>query len=828
MSNDSFSSATSIEVLYLNDNNLQYDKLPANIFQKLNSLRVLLIHNNNWTHLKSYPDNLFSSLSSMEFLALDGFPGVKFGEVFADMNKLDVLHIYGGVDVLQNDTLAAFRNSPVTELSLKTKMSLSQIESGTFAHFSQLRTLDLGYNQNLGLQNVSNAWWGLRNTIITKLVLTAIVSSNDQIANQLTSSFFEYLNLIQLETLLIDKNNIVVISPGWSAALIHIVHLDLSYNRISMDHVIGEVVFLRKLKYFDLSHQTRRFISGDVMTQGKVSSYQSEHIPFVPENSSNDWFANHCRITPFQPCQPNPPDRTGTWCVLLPPYLEVINLTEAVIMDIDSLQPLVLLTAGRLRRLEYRNNGIRKLFRPLVVTGACNVTIDFSDNGLACAAPDFLKISYDLGTRVKGIYLSGNSLAEQLENDVNGQTFQYFGEATVLDLSRNGLKTLPVDVFRHAASLELLNLGENSLQIFDLQLSHMSRLVELNVSYNLITTFDYNATDRLTTLFRNSHLNANLSIDLTGNPLQCSCETLAFLRWISLYRRHMINFANYNCYFNGSMVLFLHLDDHIIVELADVCSRRLAVIVSAIACALVLILIALSIFVYLFRWEVRYWCLWLTHRSRLYRELMDDDEYDFDAFVAYAYQDGDWVRNELVPSLELTGGSGDLEASELAVGDRSNVLGDDNGLYSVNDSLAVGASSSEVDDVVNRRLKVCIHERDFTVGRLIFDNIWSTMERSRNVILVISPNFLKSKFCDYELNLARMESVQKGRNMLIPIILEPVRMEDMSAGLRWIVRKLTYIEWPTEVHREVDRAEFWQALRNAVVDRGLSMHFHRN
>jgi len=60
--------------------------------------------------------------------------------------------------------------------------------------------------------------------------------------------------------------------------------------------------------------------------------------------------------------------------------------------------------------------------------------------------------------------------------------------------------------------------------------------------------------------------------------------------------------------------------------------------------------------------------------------------------------------------------------------------------------------------------------------------------------------------------------------MLIPIILEPVRLEVLSTGLRWIVRKLTYIEWPTEEHREADRAEFWQALREAVADNGLSLH----
>ena len=96
------------------------------------------------------------------------------------------------------------------------------------------------------------------------------------------------------------------------------------------------------------------------------------------------------------------------------------------------------------------------------------------------------------------------------------------------------------------------------------------------------------------------------------------------------------------------------------------------------------------------------------------------------------------------------------------------------------------------------------------------------------IILVISPSFARSNYCDYEVQLARMQSVQKGRNLFIPIILEQVEMEAMSDGLRWIVRKLTYIEWPTEDHRETDRKEFWEKLREAVDDPGLMANFRNN
>jgi len=95
------------------------------------------------------------------------------------------------------------------------------------------------------------------------------------------------------------------------------------------------------------------------------------------------------------------------------------------------------------------------------------------------------------------------------------------------------------------------------------------------------------------------------------------------------------------------------------------------------------------------------------------------------------------------------------------------------------------------------------------------------MEESRKVILVISKNFTMSNYCNYEIDLARMLSVEKARNLLVPVMLENVRMADMSDSLRWIVRRLTYIEWP---QWQPDREEFWQRLRETVTESGrLSM-----
>ena len=65
------------------------------------------------------------------------------------------------------------------------------------------------------------------------------------------------------------------------------------------------------------------------------------------------------------------------------------------------------------------------------------------------------------------------------------------------------------------------------------------------------------------------------------------------------------------------------------------------------------------------------------------------------------------------------------------------------------------------------------------------------MEHSRKVILVISKNFTLSKYCDYEMNLARMQSVEQGRELIVPILLE----------------------WPK---REGEQDDFWMRLREVL------------
>ena len=208
----------------------------------------------------------------------------------------------------------------------------------------------------------------------------------------------------------------------------------------------------------------------------------------------------------------------GTWCIIGPPKLETLILTESLNVDLHVLPSMVVMNTTGFNRFEYRNIGIPKIINSIVLAIPRNVSIDFSDNKISCSAPDVFNYSTLLGSNIVEVFLSGNFLAEQFEYDVNGLTFRQISPLKALTLSRNSIKSMSTNAFRHTVHLETLDLSQNFLRLFDIQISQLSQLTFLNVFYNLLTTLDSNRTGKLTAIFNSSKPCANLSINFTGNP----------------------------------------------------------------------------------------------------------------------------------------------------------------------------------------------------------------------------------------------------------------------------------------------------------------------
>lgn len=77
-----------------------------------------------------------------------------------------------------------------------------------------------------------------------------------------------------------------------------------------------------------------------------------------------------------------------------------------------------------------------------------------------------------------------------------------------------------------------------------------------------------------------------------------------------------------------------------------------------------------------------------------------------------------------------------------------------------------------IKQLESRGIKVCYHERDFIPGRTVLENMSECIQESQKVLLVLSPEFLKSRWCLLEANMSLFRDCLQ-RKPIIPVLLEP-------------------------------------------------------
>uniref|UniRef100_A0A8C3JBX0 Toll-like receptor n=1 Tax=Calidris pygmaea TaxID=425635 RepID=A0A8C3JBX0_9CHAR len=163
---------------------------------------------------------------------------------------------------------------------------------------------------------------------------------------------------------------------------------------------------------------------------------------------------------------------------------------------------------------------------------------------------------------------------------------------------------------------------------------------------------------------------------------------------------------------------------------------------------------------------------WTQTKRRAWHDQPEEQEgvLQFHAFISYSERDAPWVKNELMPNLERGEGC----------------------------------------------VQLCQHERNFIPGKSIVENIITCIEKSYRSIFVLSPNFVQSEWCHYELYFAHHKLFSETSNSLILILLEPIPPYVIPARyhkLKALMAKRTYLEWPKEKSKQ---ALFWANLRAAI------------
>jgi toll-like receptor 2 len=108
-------------------------------------------------------------------------------------------------------------------------------------------------------------------------------------------------------------------------------------------------------------------------------------------------------------------------------------------------------------------------------------------------------------------------------------------------------------------------------------------------------------------------------------------------------------------------------------------------------------------------------------------------------------------------------------------------------------------------------LSLCIHHRDFVPGYNIAENIITAVNRSRKTIVVLSPNFVKSEWCKYELHIAKMEEIysRDDEAVLFLILYEAVAAKEIPLCIMDLIQQKSYIEFPNDDYGD---CVFWNRV----------------
>ena len=269
-------------------------------------------------------------------------------------------------------------------------------------------------------------------------------------------------------------------------------------------------------------------------------------------------------------------------------------------------------------------------------------------------------------------------------------------------------------------------------------------------------------------------LNPNLTMDLTGNPLHCTCDWLPAVRWMAKHPHHFKDIEKYECTFNKyTTIPFTHLD-LIIQKLDHECLSLQWLYIPILGSLPAMSMVAA--FSLLFRWRFMLEVSWYKPRS-----VEDEVEYEFDSFVVYNKQDKNWVQNQLCRNLELNNPPGveDLPASR------------DTDSY-----------------------KLCCHHRNFIIGMHIIDNITDAFDKSRTTLIAMSNAGLCGNWWQLELQMAVQTAVARRTSSLLFVFLEPLEGRLVTPQLRRILNIYTCKRWyPGDLQKQ---QELWRDLKIAM------------
>lgn len=751
---DTLKKLSYLVTLDLRNNDLSYQDsvFKPGIFASLKSLRYLNLKQNANTTDVGYPKSI-GELESLTNLQLDGIDGADFPREYVEMKNLTTLDLSSLTGDCKVKALTSGMFSGVTSLQYLNMSfcKLTRIELGSLNVLTQLRHLNVSHNIYLTFNALSNITNNLRFTDIRVLDVSKIHCTFG-IGTYILVDDIKHANNTKLEELYVDSNRISMLQSGvFDNFPPTLRYISTKDNLFTMGIYVLQLSDMSGLQELYL---TNSFTTHDPTdTTNRFWSCGDWRCPVKDENTRSVIGKNSVGLERYSNTK-----KGMTFIVNLPPNLQKLSIANCFYRYV-------------IYKLQFAENNLTHLYaqKNMFVEWRgpiYNLTkleyADLSNNFCSYVAEDFFRYL----TSLKTLKIGTNLLGFMIKYDTQGKTFESNTLIQVLDLSSNRIDMLPEKMFHTLSNMQYLNLSFNLLTSWDVAISHMANLTYLDLSHNQLSELTSQNRRHIDAIAKT----ANLTIDLSNNRLMCSCLTLFSIRWMISNQKMFKGFHTYSCSLNNyTRVSFSNIDT-VLQQLEKDCTNYIGLIAGLVSAIVFCIAISVSGILYRYRWKLRYLYYLTKNRYRGYARVRDDQDHDFqyDAFISYAEEEYDFVSVDLVENLET-----------------------------------------------ERNFKLCIHGRDFVPGMDIAANITKAVNSSRKTIVIMSANFLKSNWCMYELNMARMESTysRAGASVLFLVMYSPVADRTLPLHVMEIIQSNSYIEYPNDPQGNI---VFWDRIAEAI------------
>ncbi|ELT94469.1 hypothetical protein CAPTEDRAFT_138446 [Capitella teleta] len=178
---------------------------------------------------------------------------------------------------------------------------------------------------------------------------------------------------------------------------------------------------------------------------------------------------------------------------------------------------------------------------------------------------------------------------------------------------------------------------------------------------------------------------------------------------------------------------------------------------------------------YKLRWYLRLWFFNFSNWLRNRPPNMIQQDFKFDLFVSHNAQDIGWVKNVLLPELEVK---------------------------------------------TKPPFKLCVYSRNWLVGRDIADCITEALALSRKTLLVVTNEFAKSEWCQFELTMAQHRVIETDNDNVVLAVMEDIEPINLNPRLRLMMKRKVYLQWTDD---EAGRRLFWERLKQLLRSEGESL-----